>query len=168
LLDFSSSEFFVDVPGGLDWPAVQELNAQGLVVVSREVVENPPAPSEYMPPEWGWSDSGLSPEQFAVLALVVAALVLEVVLLAGPAFAVGLRRQRRDLALQAANGATSADLRRAVLASGLLLGASAAVAGAVLGIALVPVAVPLLENWTTASFGRFEVAQLDVLVVTAV
>jgi putative ABC transport system permease protein len=168
LIEHSTSEFFADVPGGLAWPAVQELNAQGLVVVSREVVENPPPESEYLPPEWGTPDDGLSPAQFAVLALVVAALVLEVVLLAGPAFAVGLRRQRRDLALLAANGATAADLRRAVLASGLLLGAAASVAGAVLGVGLVRLAVPVLEDRTTAAFGPFDVAPLDVVGIAAV
>jgi putative ABC transport system permease protein len=168
LIEHSTDEFFADVPGGLDWPAVQDLNAQGLVVVSRNVVENPPPESEYLPPEWGSSGSGLSPAQFAVVALIVVALVLEVVLLAGPAFAVGLRRQRRDLALLAANGATAADLRRSVLASGLFLGAGAAVAGALLGIGLVRVAVPVLEDRTTAAFGPFEVAPLDVLIIVAV
>jgi putative ABC transport system permease protein len=67
---------------------------------------------------------------FAVVVLVL--IVLQVALLAGPAFAVQLRRLQRELGLVGASGGTSADLRRAVLASGLVLG----VAGGVLGIAV--------------------------------
>ena len=44
--------------------------------------------------------------------------LLEVVLLAGPAFAVGARRQSRTLALIAATGGTPRQARRVVLASG--------------------------------------------------
>jgi putative ABC transport system permease protein len=101
-------------------------------------------------------------------ALIVAALLLEVVLLAGPAFAVGLRRQRRDLALLAASGGTAADLRRTVLASGLVLGGGAAVLGGLLGIGAAALAVPALERSTSATFGPFEVAPLDVVGVALV
>ncbi|NEA27263.1 hypothetical protein G3I70_32925, partial [Actinomadura bangladeshensis] len=45
-----------------------------------------------------------SAAESAVLALIVAMIVLEVVLLAGPAFVVDVRRRRRDLALVAASG----------------------------------------------------------------
>jgi len=61
--------------------------------------------------------------------------LLEIVLLAGPAFAVGARRRRRDLALVAATGGTQAHLRRIVLADGVVLGAVAAATGVALGIA---------------------------------
>ena len=167
LLSSPRTIVYADVPGGFDWPAVQELNAVGLAAVSREVVLDPPPAAEYLPPDYP-SDGGMDPAQVAVIALIVAALLLEVVLLAGPAFAVGLRRQRRDLALMAANGATSADLRRTVLASGLVLGGGAAVLGAVLGIGLVRLAVPVLGDRTDVALGPFEVPVLDVLVVVAV
>ena len=55
--------------------------------------------------------------------------LLEVVLLAGPAFAVIARRMQRSLALMAATGATPPQARRVVLASGLVLGAAGADAG---------------------------------------
>jgi putative ABC transport system permease protein len=164
LLPDRSTEFFASVPAGLDWPAVQELNAQGLAVVSRDVVLEPPPAAETVPP--GWEDPGysdLAAEQVAVLALIVAALVLQVVLLAGPAFAVGLRRQRRDLALLAASGGTPADLRRAVLASGLVLGGGAALAGALLGVGLARLGAAVIEDRTTYSLGPFEVPPLDVV-----
>ncbi|WP_324274968.1 hypothetical protein [Blastococcus brunescens] len=102
LLRRPRTEFFVSVPGELAWPAVRELNEQGLAVVSRPVVEDPPPGEEVAS---GYSAEGMGSAQLAVLALVVTGVVLEVVLMAGPAFAVGLRRQRRDLALLAAAGA---------------------------------------------------------------
>ena len=52
----------------------------------------------------------------AVIALVVVMALIEVVLLAGPAFAVGARRQSRSLALMAATGGTPAQARRVVMA----------------------------------------------------
>ena len=45
-------------------------------------------------------------DYIAIVALIVAMALLEVVLLAGPAFAVGARRQARTLALMAASGGT--------------------------------------------------------------
>ncbi|WNV75523.1 FtsX-like permease family protein [Geodermatophilus sp. DSM 44513] len=158
------SEFHAVVPGGLDWPAVRELNQQGLVVLSRAVAQDPPPASETSPPGY-WTGSSTNTGQVAVLALVVAALLLEVVLLAGPAFAVGLRRQRRDLALLAATGATPADLSRTVLAFGLLLGGGAAVGGALLGVGVAQLAVPVVEARTDAVFGPFDVPLGHVLVV---
>ena len=47
----------------------------------------------------------------AVIVLIVVMALLEVVLLAGPAFAVGARRQSRTLALMAATGGTPAQSR---------------------------------------------------------
>ncbi len=163
LLDGARPEFLADVPGGLDWPAVQQLNDLGLVVLSREVVADPPPAQAHQPP--GTSGSAATRAQDAVLALVVAALVLEVVLMAGPAFAVGLRQRRRDLALLAAHGGTPADLRRAVLASGLLLGGGAALAGALLGPALARAAAPVVEDRLGTAFGPFDVPVREALVV---
>ncbi|MGY2076373.1 ABC transporter permease [Blastococcus sp. SYSU DS0828] len=159
LLRSRSSEFYVSVPGELDWPTVRELNAEGLAVVSRAVVADPPPAEEYR------STSGANAAEMAVLALIVVGILLEVVLLAGPAFAVGLRRQRRDLALLAAAGGSPADLRRTVLASGVVLGGGAAVGGALLGIGLAWLALPLVGGWADVRFGPFDVAPLDVLAV---
>ncbi|MCD0448298.1 hypothetical protein LO762_03670 [Actinocorallia sp. API 0066] len=71
----------------------------------------------------------------AVNGLVLAMVVLQIVLLAGPAFAVGLRRQRLLLARLAAAGGTPGHLRAVVLAAGLALGLIAAALGTVLGLA---------------------------------
>jgi putative ABC transport system permease protein len=165
LLASPTTTFFVEVPGELDWTAVQQLNDEGLAVLSRAVVADPPAASEYLPPGW---DTGTNSAEIAVVSLVVAALLLEVVLLAGPAFAVGLRRQRRDLALIAASGGNAADLRRTVLASGLVLGGGAAALGALLGVGLARLAVPVIESRTSAVFGPFDVPVLHIAAVVAV
>ena len=67
---------------------------------------------------------------YAVLALIGVMALLEVVLLAGPAFAVGARRQSRSLALIAANGGTPSQSRRVVLGTAVVIGAVAGIVGA--------------------------------------
>jgi len=68
------------------------------------------------------------------------------VLLAGPAFAVGARRRRRQLALIAANGGTPAHIRRIVLGDGVVLGLAGAVAGIIVGVVAAFAARPYVET----------------------
>lgn len=137
------------------WETVRELNAIGASVLSRAVVTDPP-PDSALPEEVAWSESS-DDAMLAVIALIVVMALLEVVLLAGPAFAVTARRQSRTLALLAASGGTPAQGRRVVLGVGLVLGAVAALAGAVLGIALGRLLVPLAQRWSDTRFGPFDV-----------
>jgi len=67
-----------------------------------------------------------------VTALAIVMALLQIVLLVGPAFAVGLRRRRRDLGLLAVSGARPGQLRRVVLAEGVVLG----VVGSAVGLAV--------------------------------
>lgn len=168
LLSGPRSTYYASVPGGLDWPAVRELNQLGLVAVSREVVGDPPAAEQWMPPGSSGVGSSGNAAATAVAALIVTALLVEVVLLAGPAFAVGARRQRRDLALVAATGGAPGDLRRIVLASGVVLGGGAAVLGAALGVGLAAAAVPVIESRSDILFGPFDVPVLDALLTVLV
>jgi putative ABC transport system permease protein len=78
------------------------------------------------------------------------------VLLAGPAFAVGARRQSRALALIAANGGNPAQARRVVLGSALVLGTTGAVAGTLLGVALARLLLPVLQGMQATYFGPFQ------------
>lgn len=120
-----STEWFVDTPVPLTRDRVDHLRDKNLFVRSRDA-------------ELGPSPSQGRPRNGAVVELGVLACglgILEVVLLAGPAFAVGARRRRRELALVAANGGSPAQVRRIILADGLLLGAIAAVAGTALAVA---------------------------------
>src|SRR5665811_443496 len=81
-----AAEFLIDRKLPVTWEQVQDLNEAGFVVESREVINNPPDDDTY--------DSG-SNGLAAVARLVVISVMIEVILLAGPAFAVGVRRQRR-------------------------------------------------------------------------
>ncbi|MEJ3744165.1 FtsX-like permease family protein [Actinomycetes bacterium KLBMP 9797] len=69
----------------------------------------------------------------AAFVLVVGFAGTQVALLAGAAFAIGARRQRRELAMVGAVGAGRRQIARMVLAHGLVLGAVAGVAGMALG-----------------------------------
>jgi putative ABC transport system permease protein len=130
-----------DAPGPVSWDQVKQLNRRGMVVFSREVFIHPPPASE-TPMS---TSSGVDAEVIGVGGLVAGLAILEIVLLAGPAFAVGARRRRRDLGLIAANGGTPAHLRRVVLADGLVLGMLGAAAGLVIGVAVAVTTRPLLE-----------------------
>ena len=88
--------------------------------------------------------TGLS--TFNVGTIVVGLGLLEVILLAGPAFAVGARRRQRDLALVATNGGTHGVLRRIVLADGIVCGTVAAALGICSGVAVAFAGRGLLET----------------------
>jgi putative ABC transport system permease protein len=133
--------WLVATPGPLTWAQVQQLNTHGVAAVSRYVLAHPPSRAERYPEFAG--ERGLAP---GVPALVGGLALLEIVLLAGPAFAVGARRRRRELALVAAAGGTPAHLRRIVLADGVVLGVLAAAAGVGLGILCAALGRPLIEQ----------------------
>ena len=153
-------------PRPLTWTDVRRLNAVGAVVAAAGFSRIPPP---FCDPDRLCLDSGPAPDdpgsdapsdlQIAEAARVAALgavalvlVVLQVALLAGPAFAVQLRRRQRELGLVGASGGDAAALRRTVLASGVVLG----VVGAALGVALgwaavwlvgVPLAsVPLVQD----------------------
>jgi putative ABC transport system permease protein len=83
-------------------------------------------------------DLRLSAAELAVRAaaftLVVGFAALQVALLAGAAFAIGARRQRRELAVVAAVGASRPQVARMVLANGVVLGALAGGCGVAVGV----------------------------------
>ncbi|MCW5952027.1 MAG: hypothetical protein KIT69_07195 [Propionibacteriaceae bacterium] len=83
--------------------------------------------------------------------------LLEVTLVVGPAFAIGAARQRRSLALAAANGAGVRQLRRLALGQALLLGSTASTAGTLLGVGVGVAAWPLLSSDPTNLHGPLEV-----------
>ncbi len=148
----------------LRWSDVQAINAQGGLVYSRAVLEDPPPVLE-MAEEMGY-DTGTG-DYLAIVSLIIAMALLEVVLLAGPAFAVSARRQARTLALMAACGGTPRQARRVVLASGVVLGAVAAGIGAVFGILLGLALLPLVQRFSEMWFGPVDVNWLVVAIVAA-
>ncbi|NTW42215.1 MAG: ABC transporter permease, partial [Cellulomonadaceae bacterium] len=127
------------------WSHVQAVNALGSVVFSRAVVLDPSeVPGALV---GGASIVGTAGTAALVGAVAVVAL-LEAVLLIGPAFAVGARRQHRQLAMLAASGAEARTLRHVVLLSGVLTALAASTAAVLtgLGLAVVVRAVAGLVN----------------------
>lgn len=124
--------WYVVGPAPVEWRHVRAMNALGSVGVSRYVVTHPetvgPEVAEYT------ADDGPAPETIALVAAIVAMALLEVVLLVGPAFAVGGRRSQRQLALVAAVGGDRSTLRRVMLAGGLVIGLGASFLAALLGV----------------------------------
>ncbi|UUW90792.1 FtsX-like permease family protein [Pimelobacter simplex] len=137
------------------WSDVLRLNELGVLVASRQVLTDPPPESALAPDMRGGDDGDNT--ALTVLGLVVAMVLLEVVLLAGPAFAVRARAQAHTLALVAASGGTPAQARRTVLASGVVVGLIGGVLGVVLGIAGSTLAIPIAQRLDAAWFGPFEV-----------
>ena len=163
--DGSPPTFLVDLPSGVSADGLwRELALKGIALTPRDAYLHP---SRYQP------DGGRTPTLTAVrgaaLAAVVAGLgLLEVVLLAGTAFAVGARRQTRELGLVAASGGDARHIRRIVLAQGLVLGAIGAAAGVVAGAALAVAGRPLWERFDNAeiaswAFGPWEIAGAALL-----
>ncbi len=148
----------------LPWADVLAINAQGGLVYSRAVLEDPPPVLEAAE-EMGY-DTGYG-DYLAIVSLIIVMALLEVVLLAGPAFAVSARRQARTLALMAACGGTPRQARRVVLASGVVLGAAAALIGAVFGVLLGLALLPFVQRFSTVWFGPVEVNWLAVAIVAA-
>ena len=166
--DLYGTQYYLFRDRPFTWADVQEANAFGIAVTSAEVLRHPPAQDE-LDPQVARS---IADSNQATLGLVVAGgavLLIIVTLLVGPAFAVGAARQRRTLALAASNGATTTQLRRTVLSQAVVLGALAAVVGAVLGVLAVPVVMTwVIPIWTPWSGGPLDIPWLQVLGVMAV
>ncbi|WP_405063371.1 FtsX-like permease family protein [Kribbella sp. NBC_01505] len=123
-------QYLLDLPDSADPHAlVTQLGGHGLILLLRtNIVDPPPSPSDYPSDPVG---------PYAAMALATGFGVLEIVLLAGTAFAVGARRQTRELGLILAAGGTARDVRRIVLLQGLFAG----VAGVGSGLLLAAVAL---------------------------
>ncbi|WP_028653675.1 ABC transporter permease [Nocardioides halotolerans] len=156
-------EWLVD-GGPVSWHTVRQLNAIGATVASRAVITDPPPRSQWPEEVQVETDDGST---LAILALIGVMALIEVVLLAGPAFAVSARRQQRSLALMAATGGTPRQSRRVIVASAIVLGGVAALVGVGLGIGASRVLQPLLQARSDTWFGPFEVPWLQLAGVAA-
>ncbi|MGK4584846.1 FtsX-like permease family protein [Kitasatospora sp. HPMI-4] len=164
--------WLVRLPAGarLDWAKVQEFNRYGLTVTARTVALDPPARSAvpfYRSQKVSLDLAGIG-SRTVVVATVAGMALLETALLAGPAFAVGARRSRRQLALLAAGGGDRAQVRAVVLSGGLVLGVTGALVGVLVGIGLVAALRPWIEGAAGSRFGHFGVRPLDLLAVAAI
>ncbi|WP_157987519.1 FtsX-like permease family protein [Jiangella endophytica] len=153
------TSYLVDLPDGVDATELGlRLAAEGVGLLPRSAAADP---EQFFDTAGGPTVEQV--QQAALVALIVGLGLLEVVLLAGAAFAVGARRQVREIGLLVAGGASAAQVRRTVLAQGLVLGVIGAVLGLATGAMLVPAAAPvwesylgqLIDDW---SFGWAELA----------
>ncbi|MEU4267925.1 ABC transporter permease [Streptomyces sp. NPDC026092] len=164
----ASVTYLVKAPGGFTWNTVQQINAKGVAVVSRAVLLDPPAKADvplYQKEGWGTFEDSAAAQaaELAAAGTVVGLAMLEICLLAGPAFAVGARRSRRQLGLVGANGGDRHHIRAIVLSGGLVIGVAAAVLGTVLALILTFALQPFLETAMNQRFGSFDVRPLELL-----
>lgn len=154
--------------GPVTWDDVKALNNVGATVESRQVISDPP-PDSVLTGRYADLGFGGGPDDstmMAIVALIVTMVLLEVVLLAGPAFAVGARRQSRTMALMAASGGTPKQSRRLVLASAVVLGGLAATVGVVLGVLVGIALLPLVQRRSGEWLGPLDIPWLHLLGVT--
>lgn len=137
----NSNGWLVDTPEEFTHEDALKLNEAGFSVWATSLLDTPPtAPDgqEYVDEMSGF--------MLTIYGLVVVTVLMEVILLAGPAFAISARRRTREFALMSATGATPAQIRNTVLAGGVLFGLLAAFTAVVLGIGVVAIGLPLLEQ----------------------
>ena len=148
----------------LDLPAGTDLDTLGRTLAASGVVLANPA-NHYV-----------APVSTAPLVLTGGLGLLLVVVLAGAAFAVGARRQVRELGLVAVNGGTARQLRVVVVAQGLVLGVVGAVTGVAAGLLAAIFGTPLweritgqlIESWRFPSVAVIAAAGVLACVVAAV
>lgn len=123
--DSGLGPYLVSLPPAADAHALwQDLARHGVAFLPRDAILHG---SRYR-------DTGVASHSYTAIvagAMIIGFGLLEVVLLAGTAFAVGARRQVRELGLVGATGGTPRDVRRIVLMQGFVLGA----AGGLIGLA---------------------------------
>ncbi|MFD9540412.1 FtsX-like permease family protein [Streptomyces sp. NPDC060022] len=154
---------------GVTWSDVLAANKKGVLVLSRQVALDPPPDSEVpLAARAGMGFPEGSAELSAAVVTVVAMAVLEVVLLAGPAFAVGARRSRRQLGLVGTCGGDRSQVRAVVLAGGAVLGGFGAVAGVAAGLGLTVLFRPMIEGWSGNRFGSLEIRPWELLAIAVI
>ncbi|MEV4810456.1 FtsX-like permease family protein [Micromonospora avicenniae] len=159
----TEASWLVDLPKTMDAGLVQRLNERGFVVIRHTGAEEHPFLH-------AWPGAGTADMSALGTGVLIGGLgLLEVVLLVGPAFAVGVRRRRRDLALVAVAGGDAAQLRRVVLADGVVLGVLGAAAGLLLGVAAAFAARPLVEQYVfDARFGGYRCWPVALVAIAGV
>lgn len=163
----------------IDWAGVLAANEHGLAVFSRSALLSPPPPERVPLPAdpgayrsfhdlliddltGGHDRSQSTGERLGLLLAGIA--VVEVVLLGGAMFAVGIRLGRRQLGTLAATGAAPAQLVLLLLSWGLLLGLAGAVLGSLFGAGLAAALIEVFHRFDLPQIWRFDVG-LDDLVL---
>jgi putative ABC transport system permease protein len=131
-----------------------QLAADGVIYETRTQWEHPTGEAGARLDDFG----GRADRQDLLIRITIAVFgALEVLLLAGTAFAVGARREIEQLGVLRAVGGDQGDVRRAVLGQGIVLGFIGSVVGAAAGIAAVPLAQSTIESVTARALGPLDV-----------
>ncbi|MGA7204457.1 MAG: hypothetical protein WBX27_07500 [Specibacter sp.] len=150
----------------LAWSDAKAFNARGVMLTSRSLLLDPPSKAQLGADAEDVQEDrrqGLIVGNFVMGSLVSVLALLEVGLLAGAAFAVGARKQQRDLALLAASGAETSMVRTTVTAGGLWLGIAGGVVGAVLGSIAAVIGVLVVQSRGLAMFPGLHIMWLPAL-----
>ncbi|GAA1587204.1 hypothetical protein GCM10009804_49090 [Kribbella hippodromi] len=153
----AQAEYLLDLPDGTDTAALAaKLKPQELFLTTRAELVDPVG----VPRGPVGAD--------AARILIAGFGVLELVLLAGTAFAVVARRQVRELGLVTAAGGTAADVRRVVLAQGLFAGLLGAGVGLVVGVSVALIGKSWWESATGILITQWQIPWLQLAGVVAV
>jgi putative ABC transport system permease protein len=154
----ASVQYLVDLPDSVDATSLAApLRNHGLFLLPRANIVNPP------PEMYGMGSGDIGP--YAAMALAIGFGVLEIVLLAGTAFAVGARRQTRELGLVMATGGTARDVRRIVLLQGLFAGVVGVTAGLLLAAVVLIGGKPWWERMNSMLFLSWQIPWVSVIVI---
>jgi putative ABC transport system permease protein len=147
----------------VSWEMVKELNEDGITVLSRSVLLNPPPEDGTFPVYNQWSTL-LS--IMSMVAIVAAFAAFEVVLLAGAAFTVTARQQQRTLATIASVGAPRKLLFRILAANGIVLGAIGGLLGTAIGIGAAAAYMAITADGSADQYYGFHLPWLGFLAAT--
>jgi putative ABC transport system permease protein len=151
--------YLASVSAPVDARMIARLNEKGILVASPAALTAQGIPGLGLP---------TGPDEIVIGLVFICLAVVEIVLMTGPAFAIGARRRARDLALVAACGGEPKQLRRVILADGVVLGLAGAVSGIVLAIAAAAATRPLLETMNGFRAGGWHFAPLPLLAIAAI
>jgi ABC-type lipoprotein release transport system permease subunit len=162
-----SYSFYAIGDKAVEWSQIDAMNKQGVGVLSRAVILNPPADSEVPLYQAGWYNQGgfltiLS--QLLALIFLVPLVLLPVAVLAGSAFSFGARRQAKTLAVISSLGANAKLLRFITVANGLWLGLLGGILGVAIGTAAAAIGLPLLTNGSRVAYPGFHLPFLLLLI----
>ncbi len=161
--ELQTTTFYLpDTP--ISWDKVKDLNADGLTVLSRSVMLDPPPNDGSFPVYNQWN---LILNIIALLAVVAGFAAFEVILLAGAAFTVTARQQQRTLATIASVGAPRKLLFRILAANGIVLGVIGGLIGVAFGVGTAAVFMALTADGSATQYYGFHLPWLGFLIAVA-
>jgi putative ABC transport system permease protein len=148
----ASSTFYAVGSKVISWDRITKLNKQGISVLSRAVLLNPPSDVEVPLIAAGGIGNGSSGVNALALIIVAPLVLMPIVILAGSAFSFAARRQARSIAVMSSLGARKSTLRFITLAGGLWLGLLGGALGAIIGATLSWIFSPGLSDGSKLNY----------------